>query len=806
MDPILYQRATDIFTASLAHSPHEVDGFVAAECAGNKELEALVRRLLSNNDKPTFLDSPIAISDRTDEPGHEKDVLSVGQYRIDELIASGGMGAVYLARQANPDRRVAIKLLRVSDTYGRSRDGSLLERESHLLGRLQHKGIARIYEAGSAEIVYRDGRSGIGWYVAMEYIEGTVLDEYVRSRTIDKQSLVRIVLEIVEAIQHAHQRGVIHRDLKPSNILIDREGSPHIIDFGVALAFDAQDITQTSEQGVVGTVSYMAPEQIVGRLDQIDTRSDIYAIGAIAYELLTGEKLHRSAESFEDAILARLLRARPARSKSFERLAGRELAYVIARAAHPDRDMRYESAGALAADLRKVLSGHPVDAGSDSAIRTLRLYARRHTRVASILVAAITIASAGVFGMTFATIRATRSALIAQSATESATTKALHAERIATFLTSSLFGVDPEERGAQVSLFDAIDYAANRIHRDLADVPAVEADVRFDIGFVYRRHGRLAEALGQVRIAHRLREQLYGIDDPKTLESAEELGYLAWVYEGDMDGASLTLGSTLASLVRRGDGNSAMSGWVRIKLAVVRLALDDPVSAEALLETAEPIMVEQYGRVFAARTMRHRAVARAHMGRYDEAEAIAREALALCQGADEQEYIEARCRATLGYALWCVGQFSEARRELDLAVSQLVSFLPDDHPEIGDVELNIARVELARGNDAEAEVYSERAIERYQRRLKENHPMILEADGLLSRARGHTRSPSDQLAALGASFSRAEHVFGADHRISIELLEATRRAAELSGDDHTARELGVTLDSLRARRKARVTQ
>jgi serine/threonine protein kinase len=211
----------------------------------------------------------------------------IGDYHILRLLGEGGMGSVYLAEQDKPHRTVALKVIKpgfVSAELLRR-----FEREADALGRLQHRGIAQIYEAGTA-----DSGFGAQPYFAMEFIAGQTLIEYVEANHLNVRARLELMAKACDAVSHAHQRGIIHRDLKPSNILVDTEGQPKILDFGVARVTDSDVETtrQTDIGQLVGTLQYMSPEQVQPDPVELDIRSDVYALGVMLYELLAGHLPH----------------------------------------------------------------------------------------------------------------------------------------------------------------------------------------------------------------------------------------------------------------------------------------------------------------------------------------------------------------------------------------------------------------------------------------------------------------------------------------------------------------------------------
>ena len=222
---------------------------------------------------------------------------TIGRYRIIRLLGEGGMGAVYEAEQDSPQRTVALKVIRAG--YATDEMLRRFENETQALGRLQHPGIAQIYDAGTAETPL--GRQP---YFAMELVRGETLLKYCDEHKLNVRQRLELVAKICDAVQHAHQRGLIHRDLKPANIIVGEDGQPKILDFGVARLTDsdAQATRQTDIGQLIGTLAYMSPEQVLGDPAEVDTRSDVYALGVILYELLAGKMPYMLSHILHEAV------------------------------------------------------------------------------------------------------------------------------------------------------------------------------------------------------------------------------------------------------------------------------------------------------------------------------------------------------------------------------------------------------------------------------------------------------------------------------------------------------------------------
>ena len=330
----------------------------------------------------------------------------VGDYTIRRIIGSGGMGVVYQAEQNRPRRTVALKLIRPALlTRAMLRR---FEHEAEVLGRLHHPGIAQIYQAGTARI----GRTEQP-FLAMELIDGPPLLEYIQARSLGARERIALVIKVCRAVQHAHTKGVIHRDLKPGNILVAEDATtaapashgpddsalarssfnsgvrtssdliaatPKVLDFGVARAADrdAGATIHTHVGQLIGTLAYMSPEQFSGDSDQVDTRSDVYALGVILYQSLTG-KLPHEVSGRPIAEAARIIReTEPPPISTLDRALRGDLDVIVRKAIEKSRARRYQSAADLADDLERFLAGDPIAAKRDSAFCVLRKQIRRH--------------------------------------------------------------------------------------------------------------------------------------------------------------------------------------------------------------------------------------------------------------------------------------------------------------------------------------------------------------------------------------------------------------------------------------------
>ena len=335
----------------------------------------------------------------------------IADYRVLGELGRGGMGTVYEAEQESPRRRVALKLIRAEGTTPKLL--RRFEHEAELLGRLQHPGIAQVYAAGTWE-----SQTGPQPYFAMERVEGRPLLEWASQHAPRSADRLRLIARICDAVQHAHERGVIHRDLKPANILVTQDGQPKVLDFGVARATDADIAAVTLRTGVgelVGTVPYMSPEQAGCEPDELDARSDVYALGVLTFELLTGRLPHEiDGVALHEAV--RTIREdEPTKLSVLDRALKGDVETIVSKALAKEKERRYPTAAALADDLRRHLSNEPIVARPTSALYQLSKFTRRNRALVGGISSGLAIAFVALVLALLHSLEQTRTARAAES-------------------------------------------------------------------------------------------------------------------------------------------------------------------------------------------------------------------------------------------------------------------------------------------------------------------------------------------------------------------------------------------------------
>jgi WD40 repeat protein/predicted Ser/Thr protein kinase len=384
----------------------------------DRPLHDLVRRLLRADDgMGDFMEHVPFDRDDDDATDEERLPVSIGRYEIVRVVGRGGMGVVYEARQRFPRRRVALKVIHPAliSTHWLRR----FEREAEVLGRLHHPGIATIYEAGTAEVVAPGRPPAIQPFLAMEFVDGLPLGEYSRRKRLDVRQRLELAARICDAVSHAHDEGIVHRDLKPGNILVLDDGRPKVLDFGIARATGADWETLTAASAsrhMIGTIPYMSPEQVAGGHGAVDSASDVYALGVVLYELLSGRlPIDTRDRTLPDALRA-IQEQEPRSLGSLDSAWRGDIDAIVGKALRKEKERRYASAGELADDLRRYLRHEPILARAPGTLYQLRRFARRNKVLVGGVVATILALSLGLI----ATATFARREARARSAAEAA--------------------------------------------------------------------------------------------------------------------------------------------------------------------------------------------------------------------------------------------------------------------------------------------------------------------------------------------------------------------------------------------------
>lgn len=538
-----HEKITEVFLTASDLPSEERESYLEEQCTGDAGMLRTILAMLANDEShPEFLAQPALGTafgtpniDASVDDQNEDIPASIGDFKIERMLGSGSMGIVYLAEQRNPQRHIALKVIRpgpaTEDLVKR------FERESRILARLQHPGVAQIFESGIA-----DTDSGPRPYFAMEFVRGMPITEYVEGQGLGIDERLVLLCQLCDAVHHAHQKGIIHRDLKPANILVNENGQPKILDFGVARATesDMQMTTMGTELGrLVGTITYMSPEQLLSDSNAIDTRSDVYSLGVIGYRILGGT-LPYDLENKMILEAARIIReVEPVRLRSVKTALSGDVDTIVHKAIDKEREQRYQSAVEFGADLERYLCHEPILARPASMSYKFRKFARRNrVFIGSIFLALVAI------------LAGTSVAIHQMYAARNEARRAAEAEQLAAaqrdFLRSVLTQASPDvQANHNVTLLEVLQHAAKSLDGLFHDQPEAEASLRSTLGYTFATLRDFSAAEKQLMRERELLEPVTPLDDVRLLKNAQLLTH-SLVEQGRTEDAAPYLEQSLA--------------------------------------------------------------------------------------------------------------------------------------------------------------------------------------------------------------------------------------------------------------------
>jgi eukaryotic-like serine/threonine-protein kinase len=688
------------------------------------------------------LDTPGPAVTRSDGDGAA--VVRVGQgfgdYELLAELGRGGMGVVYRARQKGANRVVALKLLR-PDPLGTEEQARRFRNEAEIVAQLDHAGIVPLYEVGE-----QSGRV----YFSMKLIPGGSLESQLDRFAADPRSAAQLMAAVARAVHHAHQRGVLHRDIKPANILLDGAGQPHVSDFGLARRVEG-DSGLTQSGAIVGTPSYMAPEQTTGCKGAVTVAADVYGLGAVLYALLTGRAPFRADTPLDTLLLVR--EREPEAPGKVNPRVGCDLQAICLKCLEKEPARRYGSAEALAEDLESWLNGEPILARRSSFPRRAVKWIRRRPALTALL-AVIALAVIGLLaGMLWhnaelreAAARERRLALAADrerqqadSARIQAVDSAADTRAFSEFLVNDVLAVSrPKgERGGlgiNVTVKQALDVAAAKIGKRFRDRPRAEALARHGLGVTYRLIGEMDRSEEQLRLAYDLRRKTLGPDHEDTLDTGNSLAVLYQAQGRYARAEPLVVKALEASRRIRGEEHpytlTFMSNLAGLYKEQDQFARAEPLATKAL-EIRRRTLGEEHPDTLDS--MNNLAGLYRAQGRFARAEPL------LVQGLEVSRRVLGKERPQtlafmhgLGTLCTARGQHAKAEPLLAKALAGRRVVLGEEHPLTLHSVNALAELYEARRQFAKAEPLLVNALEARRRVLGEKHPDTLDCMNALA--------------------------------------------------------------------------
>ncbi len=713
----------------------------------------------------------------------------LGRYELQEEASRGGQGVVYRAVEKGRGRPIALKRL-LGGSFATASMRRRFERELEALNALEHPNIVSAF---AMDIV--DGAP----VLAMEWITGVPITQWAAGNGARRSpdEIVGTFLTVCEAVNHAHQRGVIHRDLKPSNILIEESGKPHVLDFGLAKLVDpaaSPDRRSTVTDQFVGTLAYASPEQLRGRSDGIDVRSDVYSLGVILYEMVTGRIPYELGETVVTAAQA-IEHGEPIRPSTIGERVDQDLEAITLKALAKDKAARYQSVEALAVDLRGYLAGEPISASVPSGLSHLVKTLRRHALAATFAATVFVLVTA------FAAVAATLALRVAQErdlavdaraseteARDRAEQEAAKARAVSAFLQDMLAAVDPMRGNAgDITVHEVLDAAAAQIDEEFAGQADLEAAVRQVIGITYHSLGRYDAAEPQFRRALKIRESVHQGDHADLADVMNELGHLMTskaryaeaeqllrgalrmrraVLGNEHADVAISLNNLGKVLIRRGAGTDAEAPF-REALAIRRRVLGDE----------HELTVASLGNLAACLHSQ---------GAYDQAETLYRQGIDLERRIHGNDHLELAWHLhNLGALLRDTGRYDEAEAVLRRSLELKRESLGGDHPQVGFTLNALGKLLYLAGKYKQAEAMLRETLAVYAGTMDDQHPRVSEAKislGAALAARGDYAAAEPFLRA--GYHGLRERAFPGDERrlealtILIELYEALGKSVD----------------------------
>lgn len=810
----LFDKASDI-------NKDERESFINYECGDDIELKQEILSLFSSlEETQDFLDKPLIISEQENQDFVDPYIgKQIGNYLIDGEAGVGGMGLVYSGKRNDKEfeQKVAIKILK----HGISSD-YLLKRfqiERQTLANLQHPNIARLMDGGRTN----DGLP----YLIMEFIDGTPITQYCSEKKLTIEQSLNLFRLVCSAVQYAHQNLIVHRDLKPGNILVTKDGTPKLLDFGIAKLIDedlsdmGDGLTKTGMWHL--TPEYASPEQIKG--EKITTASDIYSLGVLLYQMLTGVqpyKITNNSPSYISKIITEEKIIKPS-EKVYERTdeEGRQfvsdklssklkgdLDNIVSKAMHKDPLRRYASVEQFSEDIRRHLTGLPVIAQKDTAGYRLNKFIKRHkvgfiTSVGFVLFLIISL------------VAIYWQAQIASKERDNAKLEALKVETVNKFLQDMLSAADPTEVGRDVKVYDVLHKSALNLEKGFADQPGIEAAIQKTIGITFTNLGEYDEAKPHLDRSLLLNEKIYGKESVQAAESNYALAlYYHWI--GDLKTADSLYTKSLK--IFRTDNNTPkriLAGAINDygilmadnarydkakilheesldlflkyagekdketataynNLAIVLQELKELDKAEQYFNKALQLNIELLGedRPEVSTNYNNLAFIYVEKEKFDKAEEYFRKSLLLKEKYFGKEHsMVGFALANLSAIQERIGKYDEAEKNILASIKNLSSSVKPDHIWMGMSCFRYGKILIDKGEFSKAETYLNKALRIQKDNYSLDHPNVISTESELGVVYYHLNKLTEAEKYLTSGYEGVKKIKGEKNFNTIRLLE-----------------------------------